>query len=139
MRHAAEGVQRIACPTVREFGTADGRALDVGSGAVPVPDGYWVYRRTDELTVFTCDPRDAEPALPGKMRMALNLARTLVTAGLATAPQELQDTRREICESHGGACPGGKRRISDDRCSDCGCHLGAKRALAGAACPLAYW
>ena len=131
---AARGAARIAAPVERD--PASGLALDAGP---QVPPGYWVYRRDETVVVYTCDPADAEPALPGLVRMALNLARTLVTAGTSTAPDDLQATRRAVCESNGGACPAGKRRISDDRCADCGCHLSAKRAIAGASCPLGYW
>lgn len=103
------------------------------------PAGYWTYRKGGHFVCYTRDPADAEPGLPGRVTMLRNLAVSLVKGGLSAANPELVQARKDVCESNGGVCPGEKRRISDDRCSECGCSLQAKRSLAGQQCPLAYW
>ena len=110
-----------------------------GDGAPEMPKGYWAYRATAAHTVYTCDPADAEPALPGLLAQARNLAVSLVTGGLSASTPELMEVRRAICASNGGVCPTAKRRLSDNRCSECGCALEYKIALAGQKCPDGHW
>ena len=113
-------------------------AIDGYADASP-PADYWTYRKDNGLIVYTCDPADAEPGLPSKLRMLRNLVGTLARTGLTQAPPELAAARAAVCESNGGACPAGKRRLSDNRCSDCGCALEYKQTLLHATCPLGYW
>ena len=121
----------IACPRVRDI---NGQYAELTP-----PEGYWAWRMTDALVVYTNVPANAEPELPSLLRRARNLATSLIAGGVSRATPELVMARRDICTSNGGVCPTNRRRISDNKCSACGCALEHKLSLAGQHCPEGHW
>jgi len=100
------------------------------------------YQNNNGLTVLSCDPKDYPPKLPTLFRRALNFgvakAKDLAN-GEKRVSLEMQKQRTAICQSNGGTCPAGMRRIDDNSCSVCGCKLEVAVTFPLKVCPLGYW
>lgn len=100
------------------------------------------YDNNNGLTVLSCNPQDYPPELPPLLRrvknFALSTAKHIANGGKLALPT-VQEQRLDICTSNGGRCPAGKRILSTNHCSVCGCPLAEKVKRPLDVCPLGYW
>jgi hypothetical protein len=122
-----ESIRRDCCAQAHCLHTPD-----FADPCAACPDGHWG-------PWMRCETE--EPPLPSLPQMALNYAaaqgRDILAGRPRRTPEECAEIVRVHCEGEGTPCP--HFRLTDRRCSACGCPVAEKIPMAREHCPMGKW